>query len=136
MAITKDPSRQYALTAQLQINEADMTALGLSEAVELPQNSIVTGGYIAVTTAFDAGVAQTLALSGGGVTVSAFDADTAGSYNALTLDGTINTAGDTVDVTLGGAAGAAGDAGVATLVIEYVIVARENEVQDEPVVYA
>jgi len=130
MAITADNARQYPLVAKIDFVETDLPAASTAyAAMTLPPNAIVTGGYLAVTTAFDGGADVTLAVSGGGCSLSATDADTGTSHNALTLTGVKQDTGDTVDVTLGGTIG--GTAGIAHLVIEYIIDNRESEVQDD-----
>ena len=131
MAITQNSSRQYPLVARVTFIETDLPAAATYAAVDVPANSIVTGGYLEVGTLFDGGADNTLTISGGGCSTAAIDVDATGGstgLTALTLTGVVNAAGDTVDVTLGGTI--AGTAGVASLVVEYIIVDRDNENQD------
>jgi hypothetical protein len=122
MAITKNDGRQEVICAVQEIDGATIGAAGLSEAVDLPEGAIVVGGYLNVTTAFTGGIDITLAVSGGGASLTATDVDTATSSNALTVDGTVvASGGDTVDVTL---AGTTPTGGTAYLIVEYVVKGR------------
>jgi len=130
MAITQSSSRQYPLVARVEFIEEDLPAAATYEAIELPAGSIVTGGYLEVGTLFDGGADNTLTISGGGCSTAAIDVDATGGstgLTALTVTGVVNAAGDTVDVALGGTIG--GTAGVASLVVEYIIEDRDNENQ-------
>lgn len=130
---TKDDGRQYALVAQADILQSDF-ATGVGQAViELPQNAIVTGGQLIVDTAFDSATSDTGEI--GDVTtaaryVGAVDL-TAVARTALIPTGFKTTATETNIYFENTEVGAAGTAGVARLIVEYIIDARRNENQGE-----
>lgn len=122
MAITKNSGRQEVIAARVAIDGATLGAAGLNEAIDLPEGAIVLSGTLNVTTAFTGGVDITLAVSGGGCTLSATDADTGVSVNALTVDGsTVGAGGDTIDVT---SAGTTPTGGAAELIVQYIVAGR------------
>lgn len=128
MTISKNADRQYPLTAKVDFSFASFTVLAQAEAaVELPSGAIVTGGYLAVTTAFDGGAGQTLTVAGGGASTAAIDADAGVSHNSLVLDG--SQSADTVNVTLAFAGALPITAGAGHLVVEYIMADRSNENQ-------
>jgi hypothetical protein len=130
MAITASTARQYPLCARVTFVETDLPLAATAyAALTLPPNAVVIGGHLDIATAFDGGADVTLTVSGGGVSTAALDADAAALHTLVTTTGDAQTAGDTVDITLGGTIG--GTAGVASLVIFYIVVGRENEVQDD-----
>jgi len=125
MAISKDSGRQYPLVATVTfVGGTDVTAVASYPAIDIPAGSTVTGGYVEVTSAFDA----TLDINVG-------DGDTANLYasavngaaagrTALTLTGKSYAANDTIGV---GIAVVAATAGAGKLVVEYVTTDRSNE---------
>jgi len=136
VAITKNSARQYPLVAEVTFTGGtDVTAAGAYEAIDIPSGAIVVGGHLDVTTAFTDDVDIDI---GDGVDPDRYsstiiNADAVGR-TALTLDGGAADASytypalDTIDITIATATAAAG---VATLVVEYVMTTdRENEVQD------
>jgi len=132
MAITKDDGRQYPLVGMVTFTGGtDVTTAGAYAAMDIPAGAVVTGGYLDVTTAFTALVDIDIGdgVDPGRYTATILSVDTVGRY-ALTLDGgTANgaytyPANDTIDVTIATATAAAG---VATLVVEYVMTDRSNE---------
>jgi hypothetical protein len=130
MSFTTKSSRQFALVAKFDILETDFDALATAyPLITLPPNAIVTGGYLSVTTEFDGNADLDISISGGGCSIAAHDPVAAEVVTALTLTGDVNASGDTVDVTLAGTA--IGTAGVAVLFVEYIVVDRESEVQDD-----
>jgi len=122
MAIVKNPGRQEVICAVQKIDGATLGAAAANEAVDLPEGAIVVGGYLNVTEAFTGGADITLAVSGGGVTLTATDADTGTSSNGLTVDGSVvGAGGDVISVTN---AGTTPTGGTAYLVVEYVVEGR------------
>ncbi len=127
----KDDGRQYALVAQVDILQSDF-ATGVGQAVlELPQNSIVTGGQLVVDTAFDSATSDTGEI--GDVTsapryLSAVDL-TALASSALVPTGFKTTATETDIFFENTEVGAAGSLGVARLIVEYIVDTRRNENQ-------
>lgn len=61
MAFFKNDGRQSPAVAVVKFSLADFTN-GTLDVAELPGNTIVTGGFITVTTAFNAGTAATVKL--------------------------------------------------------------------------
>lgn len=117
--ITKNEGRQEVIAARVEIDGASLGAAGLAEAIQLPEGAIVIHGYLAVTTAFTGGVDITLAVSGGGCSLTATDVDAGTSFNTVTPTGVaVGAGGDTVDVT---SAGTTPTGGKAELVICYIV---------------
>ena len=125
MANKKQSGRQEVISAVLELGYADLDANGVVGIIELPEGAIVVGGSVNVTVAVaGAGAGATLAVSGGGATLSAFDADAGTSQNDVTFDGSVVGAGGTnVSITLGGGTGAA-TAGLAYAIVNYVVKGR------------
>lgn len=120
--ITKNVGRQEVIAAYVNIDGASLGAAGLAEAIDLPEGAIVVGGNLHVTTAFTGGADITLAVSGGGVSLTATDADAGTSSNALTLTGAaVAAGGDTVDIT---SAGTTPTGGAAVLEVQYIVTGR------------
>lgn len=129
----KDDGRQYALVAQVDILQTDF-ATGVGQAVmELPQNSIVTGGQLVVDTAFDSATSDTGEI--GDVTTAARYLGavdlTALASSALVPTGFKTTATQPEIYFENTEVGAAGTAGVARLIVEYIVDTRRNENQGD-----
>jgi hypothetical protein len=62
MAITKDASRQEAVTAIVPFTFADFTSGTLAEAIDVPVGAIVLGGHLAIDTAFDSATSDRFAV--------------------------------------------------------------------------
>lgn len=129
MAIQIPDGRQYPLVAQVDILQSDF-ATGVGQAViTLPQNSIVTGGVLVVDTAFDSATSDT-----GEVGDTTTAARYLGAVDLTALAGTrlIPTGFKTTSVETdiffeNTEVGAAGAAGVARLIVEYIVDTRRNE---------
>ena len=128
MAFTLNSERQYTLVARVPFDFADFGATGVGElAVRLPINSIVTGGGIAVTTAFD-GTTPTADVGDGTTAdryLAAGDVSSAG-YIPLVPTGYVTGDGDDVTVELNWTDTTAG---AGFLVVEYIRTDRGNEAQ-------
>lgn len=121
MAITKNVGRQEVIAARVSIVGTETVTTVLDEAVDLPEGAIVVGGYVEYAS-FAGGADMTLTVSGGGASTAAIDVDAADGLTELTFDGSVAAqGGDTVDVTLGGTQATAG---VATLVVQYIVNGR------------
>lgn len=123
MAITKDASRQYPLVAEVAFAAADIPAVAVYEAIDLPGGAMVTGGVFEVITT-DAG-GGTVKVQIGSTELLAATATSAASRTFITETDVITTAADTVDVEV--------ETAVLTtfagrLIIEYIIDGRANEV--------
>lgn len=130
MAIaTKDKNngRQWALVGRQVFDFSEMEDAVAVEALDLPINAVVTGGQLVITEVFNSATSDTITVSGGGASTAAVDVTATGS-TALTLDGTVNTLGDTVDLTWDGT-GAVPTTGAGFLIVEYIITGRANENQ-------
>ena len=131
MALTKPDGRQYSLVAQVDILQADF-ATGVGRAViQLPQNAIVISGQLIVDTAFDSVTSDTGEV--GDVTtasryVSAVNLQSVGA-TALVPTGFKTTDVQTDIFFENTEVGSAGTAGVARLIVEYIIDGRHNENQ-------
>lgn len=136
MAITKDVSRQTSLFASVTFDYADIpTTATVYEAIDLPPNAMVVGGKLYVTTAWNSGTTATVDigdttdpdrysatpcdLTATAPVAYAFDASPGGHSSLV--------GGLSVDLTTV-FAGTAATAGEATLVVEYIIAGRANEV--------
>jgi len=129
--ITKTSGRQYPLIARKAFSgvtaDDEVLAIGVYPAIDLPPNALVTGGYVSVTSVFTA----TCDLDIGDAdpdryTPTIVPAD-AVSTAQLVPDGVVNSAATVINVSL---VTSATIIGAGELVVEYVIVDRENEVQD------
>ena len=125
MAITKNYARQEVIAAKVDITfgtGTDIAVIGVFEAIEVPRNAIVVGGYINVSDATTATVDINIG-DGGSSTRYATAVDGAATgLTALTLTGYKYTAKDTIDVAITVADPTA--AGAAELVVEYIIDGR------------
>lgn len=130
-AMTFNVGRQTPLVAQASISLAQMaTSATAVVAIQLPINSIVTGGFIVVDTAYD---------TTGTATVTVGDSGSASRYlgstnlkatgrTALVPTGYINTGG--LDISLTPTlADTAATVGAVRVVVEYIIDGRATEVQ-------
>lgn len=136
---TKDPGRQYPLTAVIEINFDDTNAAGTSNVfqpgvandtpvIDLPAGAVVIGGYVECDTAWTSASSPTLNIKVGGVSYLASAINlTAGTGAAVVPTGTKLTAAGTVDTTIGGSGTAT--AGKARIIVQYVVLARANEVR-------
>ncbi len=126
MAITKESGRQDIISAKVDFTfgtGADVAVQGSFEAIQVPQNAIVVGGYIYVSDATTATVDINIG-DGGSTTryIAAVDGAATG-LTALVPTGYKYTAQDTIDVTITVANPAA--AGAATLVVNYIVDGKE-----------
>ena len=122
MAITKDIARQWPLVAEVRFDYADIPAVAIYEAIDLPANAVVIGGLLEVITV-DAG-GGTIKVQVGSTVLLAATASTPASRTFITETAVATTAADTVDVEV--------ETAVLTtfegrLVIEYIILDRQNE---------
>jgi hypothetical protein len=125
--IKQKSGRQEALTAILSIAFDDVTAYGTAEnAIELPQNAIVIGGDITVTTAWNSATTATFKLGDATdddrYTGSAIDLKSAGR-TALTLTGYKHTVNESLKALIA-QTGTAATAGAARLTLTYVVEGR------------
>jgi hypothetical protein len=123
MAISKDAARQYPLVAEVRFDAADIPAVAVYEAVDLPAGAVVTGGVFEVITT-DAG-GGTVKVQIGAVELLGATATSAASRTFITETAVATTAVDTVDVEV--------ETAVLTtfagrLTIEYIIEGKANEV--------
>lgn len=129
MAITKDTGRQWPLVAKVSFGFADTpTTATAYEALDLPNGAVVIGGGLLIDTAWDS-TTNTLsvgdAASGTRYLTTKDLKSTAGTYFPFVI-ATKGVAD--VNVTYAFTGGAA-TAGAATLVVQYVIDGKSNEVQ-------
>lgn len=125
--------RQYALAAVQKVNFDDVTTAGLSAIqIELPPGAIVLRGSLDVTTPSNASGAGTLSvgLSGGSATAFLAATDLKTAANTAFTGGAGMYLPNGGKITLTSAANTTATAGVAYVIVEYVVVGRGNEVQD------
>ena len=130
MAITKNPGRQYPLSARVKFSgataDAEILAIAVYPAILLPAGAIITGGYIAVntvftaTTDFDVGDADP-----DRYTPTIVPGDALGA-TLLVPDGVAYTVETWINVSL---VTSATIVGAGELVVEYIIEDRAQEVQ-------
>jgi hypothetical protein len=123
MAITKNAGRQYPLVAEVGFTFAEIPAVAIYEAIDLPAGAIVTGGVFEVITT-DAG-GGTVKVQIGSTDLLAATSTAAASRTFITETDVVTTAVDTVDVEV--------ETAVLTtfagrLIIEYIIEDRATEV--------
>lgn len=139
MAITKDANRQYPLVAKVEFTYSDLgtavTASTILEAIDLPANAIVIGGYLCVTTAWVGPTVATVDIGDGSDTDRYSSTPVnllAIGKTALNFATTANpheyTAPDTIDLDLVQTV-AVSTAGAGYLQVEYVIDGRGQENQ-------
>lgn len=127
MAITKNSARQELITAFVDFTYADIpTTATAYAAMDIPQNAVVIGGDLTVTTAWNTGTTATLSV--GDVTLATRYATTVdlktAARTALTLTGFVHT--NTQKVLNGTTAyvGGAATAGAARLTVLYYVKGR------------
>jgi hypothetical protein len=127
MAITKNSARQELITAFVDFTYADIpTTATAYAAMDIPQNAVVIGGDLVVTTAWNTGTTATLSV--GDVTLATRYATTVdlktAARTALTLTGFVHT--NTQKVLNGTTAyvGGAATAGAARLTVLYYVKGR------------
>lgn len=125
--------RQYPLVAYQEFTLAELTSGSNVPAIKLPAGSIVTGGMVVITTAFNSGTTDGLDIGDGTLATryasvsDALNALSAGLYTALVPTGYQYTAVDTIDIKWTGA-GTAATTGAGYLLVEYITEGRANEV--------
>lgn len=133
MAITKDTSRQTPLVASVDFTYADIpTTATVYEAIDLPPNAVVLSGTLFITTAWNSGTTATVDIGDttdpDRYTASPLDlTTTAPAGLALDVAGGKSVSNASIDLTTV-FAGTAATAGAATLVVQYIIEGRANEV--------
>lgn len=127
-AADKNNGRQYPLVARQPFVFGEMEDATAVEAIDLPVNAIPIGGALVITTVFNSATTDTIAVSGGGVSLTAQDVKGAVGRWALTVDESTNPLGDTVDLTWDGT-GAVPTTGAGFLEVEYILIDRANENQ-------
>lgn len=127
MAITLKPARQQVIHASVDFTYADIVSGTAAPAIQLPPNAVVISGRLTVTTAFNSGTSDKIAIgdaASGTRYASAAEAHSTGLV-AITPTGYSNTVQDNITVTWT-AVGTAATAGAARLSVEYVVRGREQ----------
>ena len=124
MAITKNTSRQWPLTATVTATAAQIPAVAVYEAIDIPGGAIITGGILEVITT-DAG-GGTVKVQVGSTELLAATATSAASRTFITETPVITTAPDTVDVEV---ETAVLTTAVIRITVTYILDGRSNEVQ-------
>ena len=131
--VIQDFGRQYTLAAVQEISYADGLDGTLDAlTIQLPEDAIVTGGYVVVETAFNTGTTHVINVGYSGSLTAFATAVNLKSAAATALVG-LGTVTDSTSstVTVGHTpVGADATAGAATIVVEYVVKGRANENQD------
>lgn len=132
MATLITHGRQYQLSAVQKVVAVDLLPAGLSAiTIELPPGAIITGGGTLVVTPFDATGASLLdiGLTGGSATAFANDVNIeAAAYTAFATGvGTYLPNGGTINLT--GVLTTGATVGELHVLVHYVVVGRDNEVQ-------
>lgn len=126
MALQRKADRQSPLEAIIDISYADPVAYGTAEnAFQLPQNAIVLGGELTVTTAWNSATTATLSLGDGTLATryaNAVDLKTV-ARTALTPTGYKHTVAEWLKATLA-QTGAVATAGAARLRVSYIVQGR------------
>jgi hypothetical protein len=122
MAINVNAGRQEVIAAVQEIDGATVGAAGAQGGIQLPEGAIVLSGQLMVSEAFTGGVDITIAVAGGGLTITASDADAAGASFDGTVDGSVVGAGGASAVIT--TAGTTPTGGKAYVVIQYVVAGR------------
>lgn len=133
MTVSVDIGRQSILSAIMEFTYADLTSNTVvtdevTKFFDLPPNSVVIGGELAVTTAWVGPTAATLDV-GDGADATRYAANVnllATGRTALTLTGFKNTAWAAINVRLTQTVAVA-SAGAARLILNYVTVNRVSE---------
>lgn len=138
MPITKKPGRQKKMTASVDFTYADVASGVYAPAVDLPLNSVVTGGSLFITTLFNSATTDQFSvgsqLGSASAVATTYAAQTAdvtatGRAAALVPTGVKTTEASTVGVVWTGA-GAAPTAGAGKLVVDYIIDGKEESTYD------
>lgn len=138
MPVIKLPARQEPVVAICDFTYADVVSGTYSACVDLPLGAIVTRGNLFITTLFNSATTDTFSIgdqvgssAATATTYSATSADITATGNAVTVvpNGIKTTSQTTVGVVWTGT-GAAPTAGVGKLVIEYIIVGKEDSTYD------
>ncbi len=116
--------RQYALIGLQEVLGTEMEAAEF-DVMSLPADSIIIGGAVIVTEAFDATVTGTIGGAGTGASTGAVDM-TVVARTDIVFDGSVNTLGAAVTMTGSGVS----VAGSAYVEVEYIRVNRANEMQE------
>jgi hypothetical protein len=142
MAVTKNAGRQYLLSAEVVVTFEDFTEAVATatpgetqEAIDLPSNYIITGGFLSTVTDYVA-AAEAITMDVG--EVSPLDIDEylngvsvdgdEGTVDQLLILGFVRTAASAVSITAIAATGSdAYSAGASHLVVEYVTTSRSND---------
>lgn len=126
MAITKKAGRQGPITAKVSFTMgtgADVSAVAVYEAIEVPEGAIVTGGYILISDATTATVDLNIGDGGSSTRYAATVDGAATGLTALVPTGYQYTAKDTIDIAITVAAAEA--AGAGELVVTYIVDGRD-----------
>lgn len=129
----KSTGRQYPLVAYQEFTLAELASGTAIPLVKLPAGSIVLGGMLVFTTAFNAGTSDAATVGDGGsaaryATIAAGSgALSANLYKAITPTGYQYTVADTIDL-VWTAVGTAATTGAGFLLIQYITEGRANEV--------
>jgi len=130
MAITKNTGRQEVISAKVSFTlgtGADVSAIGVYEAIEVPRGAIIISGYVYISDATTATVDLNIGDGGSSTRYAATIDGAATGLTALVPTGYKYTEKDTIDVAITVAAAEA--AGVAELVINYIIDGRAEFTQ-------
>ncbi len=132
MSIKKNDGRQPRVCAMVDFTYDDMSALdgSLEDAVEAPQNAVVVGGMVDITTAFNSATSDTLTVGDSDDDdryITGLNAQTTG-VTAFTIDGHKYANQSNIGIGITGA-GAAPTAGAGTLYVEYVVTSRAKFTQ-------
>lgn len=130
MGITKDANRQAPVVAEVDFAFGDLTTTVASNAIEVPQGAVVTGGFIVFDTAFNSETSDVFTVGDSG-DADRYKASVDGSAAALTAlvpTGYQYTATSNVSITWTGT-GTAPTAGAGRLVIEYYVDGRSQHTQ-------
>ena len=126
MAITKKAGRQAPITAKVSFTlgtGADVSAVAVYEAIEVPEGAIVTGGYLLISDATTATVDLNVGDGGSSTRYASAVDGAATGLTALVPTGYQYTAKDTIDIAITVAAAEA--AGAGELVVTYIVDGRE-----------
>ena len=128
----KNNGRQYTLVAYQEFDFADLSSTAVTPIVKLPANSIVLGGALVITTAFNSGTTDLLEVGDGVqdddyLVAGGADNGSTAQYIVFTPTGYKYTAADTIDVKWT-PVGTAATAGAGFLIVEYIVTTRANEV--------
>lgn len=138
MPITKKSGRQDKVVASVDFTFSDIVSGAYAAAVDLPLNSVVTGGSLFITTLFNSATTDVFSIGSQlgsatavATTYSATSADITAVGRAVSIvpTGIKTTDSSTVGVVWTGA-GAAPTTGVGRLLVDYIIDGREERTFD------